>query len=160
MEELSGGKAMSQTENRKNLVTSADLIRRGATLLQEPCPRCGGVQVRYQGKVYCLNEDNLDSVINPQTQQQQQQKKEEEQPRSKGQLLSKRNEPAELRAEKETKPSTAEVPYPQSSPQLRKLLEEKLNSVSRQLDATVDLDEQARLLDLINKYLETLEKLK
>jgi len=34
-------------------------LRRGATLLQEPCEKCGGLQFQYQGKTSCLNCDDL-----------------------------------------------------------------------------------------------------
>jgi formylmethanofuran dehydrogenase subunit E len=54
----------------------------------------------------------------------------------------------------------ASVQLSQSSDSVRKLLEEKLSTVSKQLDNTTDVDEQSRLLDLISKYVETLEKLK
>jgi UPF0148 protein len=38
---------------------TVDLVRKGATILGEPCPTCGGVQVRYHGKVYCTSHDDL-----------------------------------------------------------------------------------------------------
>jgi len=128
---------MGQTERKNNIVASAELVRRGATLLQEACPRCGGVQIRYQGKVYCLNEDDLDSVLNPKPQREQ--------------AFQQIPKKAEVR------PAGT---ISQSSESLRKLLEEKLDNVSKQLESTTDVDEQARLLELISKYLETLEKLK
>lgn len=105
---------------------SADLLRRGATLLQEACPRCGGVQIKYQGKVFCLVEDNIEEI----------------------------DKPSAAPAQKEAFVKTSE-----SSSALRKMLEEKLAIVSKQLDATTDIQEQAKLLDLISKYLETLQKL-
>jgi hypothetical protein len=54
---------------------------------------------------------------------------------------------------------TAHVVATESSISLRKLLEEKLASASKQLEGTTDVSEQSKLLDLISKYLETLEKL-
>ena len=30
-----------------------ELIRRGATLLKESCPKCGGLMVKYKGKTIC-----------------------------------------------------------------------------------------------------------
>lgn len=39
---------MSSTER-----LMVELIRRGATLLKEPCPKCGGLMVRYRGKNVC-----------------------------------------------------------------------------------------------------------
>ena len=61
-------------------------------------------------------------------------------------------------------PTTKESNKPQvttseSSNSLRKLLEGKLATASKQLEATNDVQEQSNLLDLISKYLETLQKL-
>lgn len=106
---------------------SADLLRKGATLLQEACPRCGGVQIRYQGRVYCLVEDNIEEIT---------------------------SKSATAPVEKEPPAKAIE-----SSDALRKMLEEKLANVSRQLDVTTDIQEQTKLLDLISKYLETLQRL-
>ena len=41
---------------------AAELVSKGATMLSEPCPQCGGIQVRYRGKVYCTNHEDLRSV--------------------------------------------------------------------------------------------------
>lgn len=41
---------------------AAELVSRGATMLAEPCPECGGIQVRYRGKVYCTSHDDLSSI--------------------------------------------------------------------------------------------------
>jgi len=117
------------------MALTAELLERGATLLQEPCPRCGSVQIKYKSKTYCTNEDNLQELLNPES-------------------------------EKETTP-TAKIEVPEkvrpmspATENLRKLMEEKLSELSKQLDATTDPAELARLLDLISKYLETLEKIK
>jgi len=34
-------------------------MRRGAVMMKEPCPVCNGVQLRYKGRVYCTNHDDL-----------------------------------------------------------------------------------------------------
>lgn len=47
---------------RDRMKLAADLVSRGATMLAESCPRDGGIQVRYRGKVYCTAHDDL-SVI-------------------------------------------------------------------------------------------------
>ena len=124
------------------MVTTADLIRRGAAILQEACPACGAVQIRYKGKIYCTNEDDLNSILN-----------------SAGEV-----KPPQMQMKpgmkNEEKPLAASPQIFQSSDSLRKVLEEKLNTVSKQLDSTSDIAEQARLLDLISKYIETLDKLK
>jgi len=41
---------------------AAELVSRGATMLAEPCPEDGGIQVRYRGKVYCTAHDDLSSI--------------------------------------------------------------------------------------------------
>jgi len=41
---------------------AAELVSRGATMLAEPCPKDGGIQVRYRGKVYCTTHDDLSSM--------------------------------------------------------------------------------------------------
>ena len=38
---------------------AADLVSKGATMLADPCPQDGGIQVRYRGKVYCATHDDL-----------------------------------------------------------------------------------------------------
>lgn len=42
---------------------AADLVSKGATMLAEPCPQDGGIQVRYHGKVYCTSHDDLSSIV-------------------------------------------------------------------------------------------------
>jgi len=113
------------------MAMSADILRRGATLLQEACPKCGGVQLKYQGKVYCLNEDDLNEVLSGRPGVQPAIKKEDK----------------------------TQVALSEGSDSLRKLLEEKLADTSKQLESTSDVQEQSKLLDLISKYLETLQKL-
>jgi uncharacterized Zn finger protein (UPF0148 family) len=39
--------------------TTVELMRRGAVMRKEPCPVCNGVQLRYKGRVYCTNHDDL-----------------------------------------------------------------------------------------------------
>lgn len=41
---------------------AAELVSRGATMMADPCPRDGGIQVRYRGKVYCAVHDDLSSI--------------------------------------------------------------------------------------------------
>ncbi len=42
---------------------AAQLVRKGAVMLSEPCSQCGGIQVRYRGKVHCTNHEDLSSVV-------------------------------------------------------------------------------------------------
>ena len=53
--ELSGGPGKTQL--------TVELMRRGAVMMKEPCPTCNGVQLRYKGRVYCANHDNLDEAL-------------------------------------------------------------------------------------------------
>ena len=117
------------------MAITAEIIRHGASILQEACPRCGSVQIKYKGRVYCTNEDDLESLLNP---------------------VTLRETPTPQKVE-EQKSAPA---HSQATDALRKMLEEKLSNLSKQLDSTTDLDEQARILDLMSKYLETLEKTK
>lgn len=119
------------------MVTTADLIRKGATLLNEPCPKCGGVQIRFQGNVFCVNEDDISSVLKvggrPKMQEQTQ-------------------VPLE-------KPRSMQSSYAQDPDGLRSLIQDKLALVAKELENSKDFDQQAKLLDLMFKYLETLELL-
>ena len=38
---------------------AVEMMRKGGTLLGDKCPRCGGVQVKYKGRVLCIAEDDL-----------------------------------------------------------------------------------------------------
>jgi len=40
----------------------AELIRKGGTLLSEACPSCGGLLVKYKGKVVCPSCSGIKSV--------------------------------------------------------------------------------------------------
>ena len=53
---------LSQASKDKMKV-SVELVRRGATMLAEPCQTCGGIQVRYHGKTYCTNHEDLSQLL-------------------------------------------------------------------------------------------------
>ena len=48
--------------SRDRMKLAAELVSKGATMLAEPCPKDGGIQVRYRGKVYCTSHDDLSSI--------------------------------------------------------------------------------------------------
>lgn len=56
---------MSQQKTKTQLAT--ELMGKGATLLRETCPRCGGLQLRYKGRVICVNEDDLEEATKIET---------------------------------------------------------------------------------------------
>lgn len=43
--------------------TTVELMRRGAVMIKEPCPACNGVQLRYKGRVYCTNHEDLTAAL-------------------------------------------------------------------------------------------------
>jgi UPF0148 protein len=133
---------------RRKMTSTADLIRRGATLLNEPCPRCGGVQIRFRDKVYCINEDDIDSILSS--------------PVQSSSSSRPRIEPIVQPVEgaRPAAPTRLGSEVSSENTQLRKTLEEKLSVISKQLETSQDFEQQAKLLDLISRYLETLEKLK
>jgi len=49
--------------SKDKMKVSVELVRRGATMLAEPCQQCGGIQVRYRGKTYCTNHDDLSPLL-------------------------------------------------------------------------------------------------
>ena len=51
---------MSGAQNRQKLM--AEMMRRGATLLREPCPECSGILLRYKGKDVCPSCSGLTSI--------------------------------------------------------------------------------------------------
>jgi UPF0148 protein len=42
-------------DNTTRIRTAASLLVKGGTLTNEPCPKCGGVQVRFADKTTCIN---------------------------------------------------------------------------------------------------------
>ena len=52
----------NSNQNSGKLKDAASLLLKGATLLNEPCPSCAGVQVRFQNKNICINRCDLQHV--------------------------------------------------------------------------------------------------
>jgi UPF0148 protein len=55
-----GAGALSSSRDRMKL--AAELVSKGATMLADPCPQDGGIQVRYRGRVYCTTHDDLSAI--------------------------------------------------------------------------------------------------
>lgn len=53
---------MSQA-GKDRMKVAVELVRKGATMLAEPCQQCGGIQVRYRGKAYCTNHEDLTPLL-------------------------------------------------------------------------------------------------
>ncbi len=111
-------------------------MRKGATLMSDACPRCGGVQIKYQGKSYCLNEDDVSSLLSPGTRET---------------TVSVSEQPIAGVARGESKSDLVSV---------EAILEERIRDVSKQLEGLKDPQRESELLDLMLKYLETLEKIR
>lgn len=56
---------MSQQKTKTQIAT--ELMSKGATLLRETCPRCGGLQLKYKGRTLCVNEDDLSEATKMET---------------------------------------------------------------------------------------------
>ena len=57
---------MSGADKNKTKL-AVELVRKGATMLGEPCAKCGGIKVSYHGKVYCTGHEDLSSVVSAET---------------------------------------------------------------------------------------------
>ncbi|MDG6899946.1 MAG: hypothetical protein JRM88_05225 [Nitrososphaerota archaeon] len=53
---------MSDPSTKDRMKLAASLMSRGGTMLADPCPQDGGIQVKYRGKVYCTVHDDLSLV--------------------------------------------------------------------------------------------------
>ena len=56
------GAALSEPSSKDRMKLAASLMSRGGTMLADPCPQDGGIQVKYRGKVYCTVHDDLSLV--------------------------------------------------------------------------------------------------
>ncbi len=54
---------MLSRTSRDKMKVAVELVRKGAVMLAEPCQQCGGIQLRYHGKVYCANHDDLTPLL-------------------------------------------------------------------------------------------------
>jgi UPF0148 protein len=97
---------------------AAELVRKGATIMAEPCQQCGGIQVRYRGKVYCAGHEDLSSVLR-----------------------------------------TEGVSFDTVIDQTREVLIAKLNEAAGLLGTEKDPTVQDRLVSLMAKYFDLLQKL-
>jgi UPF0148 protein len=50
-------------QNSGNLKDGASLLLKGGTLINDPCPSCAGVQVRFQNKNICINGCNPQDLV-------------------------------------------------------------------------------------------------
>ena len=55
------GDALGGT-SKDRMKLAAELVSRGGTMLADPCPQDGGIQVRYRGRIYCVLHDDLSLI--------------------------------------------------------------------------------------------------
>ena len=41
---------------------ATELLRKGATLLKDPCPNCGNLQLRFKNKILCMNCQDISNL--------------------------------------------------------------------------------------------------
>ncbi len=123
---------------------AVEMLLKGATLLGEPCPYCKGVRVMKDGHALCVNCGR------------------EPEPKHSVQL-----EAAEDKKEMdESKPSspvttsttTADAAAATDEP--IKILERKLEELSRELEKETDHEKQQSILKSINSLMDTIERFK
>ena len=103
---------------KNGMKMAAELVRKGATVMSEPCQQCGGIQIRYRGKVYCTGHEDLSPA---------------------------------LKAE--------EVSLDTVMAEMRQVLLTKLSQTVALLEGEKDMADQDRLVSLMSKYLDLLQKL-
>ena len=103
---------------KAGLKQAAELVRKGATVMSEPCQQCGSIQVRYRGKVYCTGHEDLSPAL-----------------------------------------KMEEVSFDTVVEEMRDVLLVKLNQTSILLGGERDPAVQDRLISLMSKYFELLQKL-
>ena len=53
---------MKRKPNSDHLKDAATLLLKGGTLINDPCPTCSGLQVRFQDENICVNECQLHQI--------------------------------------------------------------------------------------------------
>ena len=97
---------------------AAELISKGATMLGEPCPQCGGIQLRFHGKVFCVSHQDLSSM-----------------------------------------PIVGAASMDTVVAAMKEVLLSKLNEAAAALDAERDEERQERIVSLMTKYFDLLQRL-
>ena len=117
-------------DSEKKLSNAASLLLKGATILQDPCLNCNGVQIKYKNQNICVQ---CDQVTTPSD------KPISKKPASKEEV------------KKSTKSSTDSSTY-------KTILNNKINEILKLIDNESDIDKQLKLLSLIHQYVELIEK--
>lgn len=118
--------------------SAASLLVKGGTLTNEPCPKCGGVQVRLADKTTCINCGNEVKA---------------------GAATA----AAAIAQPPKAEEKTAPAPQAPSSPNLSSaasLIEEKIALLAAEIRSESDISLQKQKAELLESYLRILEKTK
>lgn len=118
--------------------SAASLLVKGGTLTNEPCPKCGGVQVRFADKTTCINCGN--------------------------EVKAGAAAAAAIAQPPKAEEKAAPPPQAASSPNLlssaASLIEEKIALLAAEIRSENDISLQKQKAELLESYLRILEKTK
>ena len=117
--------------------SAASLLVKGGTLTNEPCPKCGGVQVRFADKTTCINCGN--------------------------EVKAGAAAAAIIAQPPKAEEKAAPAPQASSSPNLSSaasLIEEKIALLAAEIRSESDISLQKQKAELLESYLRILEKTK
>lgn len=117
--------------------SAASLLVKGGTLTNEPCPKCGGVQVRLADKTTCINCGN--------------------------EVKAGAAAAAIIAQPPKAEEKAAPAPQASSSPNLSSaasLIEEKIALLAAEIRSESDISLQKQKAELLESYLRILEKTK
>jgi UPF0148 protein len=117
--------------------SAASLLVKGGTLTNEPCPKCGGVQVRLADKTTCINCGN--------------------------EVKAGAAAAAAIAQPPKAEEKAAPAPQAPSSPNLSSaasLIEEKIALLAAEIRSESDISLQKQKAELLESYLRILEKTK
>jgi uncharacterized Zn finger protein (UPF0148 family) len=128
-----GIKENEVNQESSKIKNAASLLLKGGTLTNEPCPKCGGVLIRFKDRTSCINcgQEINDSARAVQTNQQDSKKNGNEQMAS--------DTPKELQS-------------------LVAVAEDKIARLAEQISAEDDIAIQKQKAELIEIYLRILER--
>jgi uncharacterized Zn finger protein (UPF0148 family) len=123
-----------KSDNSADIKNAAALLLKGGSLISEPCSECGGVQVRFKENIICVNCRNKQSITKHSNSNATQHKRPP--------MLQVNSE----RVEVEIAPA-------------RFIIQDKVLTLASEVREEADLAIQKQKADLMNTYLDILQKL-
>jgi len=155
------------------LKEAASLLTKGGTLINEPCRRCHGVQVKFKDKIICINcgneENTIDRrVLNHHQQEEKHEEKQQRRQEEEQQEQQPRNE-QQTQSDINTNYTNSNVLRSFRSNQefageghlnfAKILMEEKIYSIMEQIKYEEEVDILKQKVELVGKFLELLQKI-